>query len=123
MAQRVEVTFVDDLDGTEAAGTVTFGFEGVTYEIDLSVENTDAMSAFLAPFVAAARRTGGRVVSSRRSGKTPAAKPGSSGELAEIRVWARAQGHEVAERGRIAASIVDAFHASVASPERASVDA
>ncbi|MGA9748848.1 MAG: Lsr2 family protein, partial [Nocardioides sp.] len=43
MAQRVHVVLVDDLDGSDADETVTFGLDGVDYEIDL----TDAHAAAL----------------------------------------------------------------------------
>ena len=39
MAQKVQVTLEDDIDGGEAAETIVFGLDGVNYEIDLSQEN------------------------------------------------------------------------------------
>jgi hypothetical protein len=36
MAQITQVTLVDDLDGGEAAESVSFSLDGKTYEIDLS---------------------------------------------------------------------------------------
>ena len=39
MAQQVNVVLVDDLDGTPAEETVTFGLDGISYEIDLTAEN------------------------------------------------------------------------------------
>ena len=50
MAQKVETRFIDDLDGSEASGTVEFGLEGRSYEIDLSDDNAKLREA-LAPFV------------------------------------------------------------------------
>lgn len=44
MAQRVQIVHTDDLDGSEAASSVVFGFEGVSYEIDLSEANKDALA-------------------------------------------------------------------------------
>src|SRR6185503_721138 len=58
MAQQTTVRFVDDLDGSEAVGTVTFSLENRAYEIDLSDENTDKLHEALAPFVEHARQTG-----------------------------------------------------------------
>ena len=43
MASRTTVTLVDDLDGTEAEQTVSFGLEGVDYEIDLSSAHAEAL--------------------------------------------------------------------------------
>jgi hypothetical protein len=36
VAQKTVVTFDDDLDGSQAEGTVTFALNGVQYELDLS---------------------------------------------------------------------------------------
>ena len=41
MAQQTTVRFIDDLDGSDAVGTVTFSLDNRSYEIDLSDENTD----------------------------------------------------------------------------------
>ena len=51
MAQQTTVRFVDDLDGSDAVGTVTFSLENRAYEIDLSDENTDKLHDALAPFI------------------------------------------------------------------------
>ena len=59
MASRTIVFYEDDLDGTEAAGTVTFALEGVQYEIDLSSKNADKLRTAMAPYVEAGRRVGG----------------------------------------------------------------
>jgi len=87
MAQQTTVRFVDDLDGSEAVGTVTFSLENRAYEIDLSDENTDKLHEALAPFIEHARQIGrgsGRAVAgaSRRRRSTPARtarKPTRSG--------------------------------------------
>ncbi|MFD1044371.1 Lsr2 family protein, partial [Kibdelosporangium lantanae] len=62
MAQKVTVELVDDLDGTvaEDISTVTFGLDGVAYEIDLTVGNAEKLRKLLDDFVGGARRTGGR---------------------------------------------------------------
>ena len=36
MAQKVNVILVDDIDGSDAAETVSFGLDGTQYEIDLN---------------------------------------------------------------------------------------
>ena len=43
MAQCVETTLIDDLDGSEASETVAFAVDGSSYEIDLSKSNAAAM--------------------------------------------------------------------------------
>ena len=39
MAQKVQTFLIDDLDGSDAEGTVRFGLDGEQYEIDLSTEH------------------------------------------------------------------------------------
>src|SRR5918911_1549077 len=60
MAQKVQVILVDDVDGGEAAETVSFALDGVSYEIDVSEKNATALREALAPWVGHARRVGGR---------------------------------------------------------------
>ena len=59
MAQKVQTLFIDDLDGSEAEGTVRFGLDGAEYEIDLNAEHAQALRDALARYVGAARRAGG----------------------------------------------------------------
>ncbi len=60
MAQQTTVRFIDDLDGSDAVGTVTFSLDNRSYEIDLSDENTDKLHEALAPFIEPGRPVGGR---------------------------------------------------------------
>src|SRR5712664_633700 len=62
MAQKTIVQLIDDLDGTssESIETITFGLDGVVYEIDLSDDNAEKLRDNLAEFITSARRTGGR---------------------------------------------------------------
>ena len=115
MAQKVDVRFVDDLDGSEAAGTVSFALDGRAYEIDLSDDNASRLRDSLATFVAAARRTGTRRARGQRSStsEAPAAPARPSREAtAAIRTWARENGHEVSERGRIPKAVVEAYQSA-----------
>jgi len=117
MAKQVDVRYVDDLDGSTASGTVSFGLDGRTYEIDLSDENAAKLRDSLASFVAAARRSGGRssVRRGRRSaGETEAPVPTRTNreETAAIRSWARENGHEVSERGRIPKAVLEAYRSA-----------
>lgn len=118
MATRTVVTLVDDLDGTTADERVSFGLEGVGYEIDLSTENAAGLRELLAPFAAAARRSGRRRPSRPREASSRAASsPGATGASrsrsvnAEIRSWAAAHGVVLPERGRIPSRVVEAFEA------------
>jgi hypothetical protein len=59
MAQKVTVTFVDDLDGSTAADeTVAFTLDQVAYEIDLSTKHAKKLRAALRPWIQAGRRVG-----------------------------------------------------------------
>lgn len=106
MASRTITILEDDLDGKEDATveTVVFSFEGSSYEIDLSKKNRDAFAKALTPYLNASRKAG--KVQSRRS----PAKP--SEDLDAIRTWASKNGHKVADRGRIAQSVKDAYYAA-----------
>ncbi|MEV5316953.1 Lsr2 family protein [Streptomyces sp. NPDC052687] len=105
MAQKVQVLLVDDLDGGEADETVTFALDGKTYEIDLTTANADKLRSLLEPYVKSGRRTGGR---SSGRGKARSASTGSQ-DTAAIRAWAKENGYEVNDRGRVPASIREAY--------------
>lgn len=106
MASRTIVLYEDDLDGTEAAGTVTFALEGVQYEIDLSNKNADKLRKAMAPYVEAARRVGGSR-GRRSSGR-------STGEVdpKAVRAWAESNGITVSARGRVPAGLVEQYRAA-----------
>ena len=109
MAQVTEVRLVDDLDGGNADESVNFTVDNNRYQMDLSEKNAARLREILAPFIAAARRAGGPATTrSRRS--TIAARPSGPGaETAAIREWAGANGFTVSARGRIAASVREAY--------------
>ena len=111
MAQRVNVVLVDDLDGGDAAETVSFALDGVDYEIDLSEQHAGELRNALSLYIGHGRRTGGR---RRRSSAGGATKPSGSGgpSASEIRAWARENGWEVPERGRVAAEVREAYAAA-----------
>ena len=118
MAQQVNVKFVDDLDGSDAAGTVSFAIDGRAYEIDLSEDNAARLRDSLASFVAAGRKSGGAsAAAGRRAPKMTASsgarpQPLDREQTAAIRAWARQNGHQVSDRGRISKTVVDAFQAA-----------
>ncbi|HEV7949829.1 MAG: hypothetical protein QOF52_2703 [Propionibacteriaceae bacterium] len=101
MAQRVQIILEDDYDGGTADETVVFGLDGAEYEIDLSADNAGALRDALAPWVANARKIGGR---RRRGGKTSVGSTTS-----DIRAWAHENGYEVSSRGRVSAEVREAF--------------
>lgn len=108
MAQKVQVLLVDDLEGGEADETVTFALDGKSYEIDLTTANADKLRDALADFVKAGRRTGGRSARGK-SGRTAAVAGASGQDTAKIRAWAKDQGYDVNDRGRVPANIREAY--------------
>ena len=114
MAQKVNIVLIDDIDQTDAEETVTFGLDGKEYAIDLNDANAAALRDALAPYVAHARPvSGGR---GRRSGGSSAPRSSASttgGPAAsEVRAWARDNGFEVPERGRVSAEVREAYAAA-----------
>ena len=109
MAQKIQTVFVDDLDGTEAEGTVRFGLDGAEYEIDLNAAHAQALREVLAPYVSAARRAGG---GNRRPARAARRAPASGLNTTEVREWAKAQGIDVKDRGRVPAELVVKFKAA-----------
>jgi len=108
MAQKIHVTLVDDIDQTPADENVTFGLDGINYEIDLSADNAEALRAALANYIGAGRRVGGRAI----RGRGPAVAPKGKSDVGEIRAWAKENGFDVHERGRIQAEIRNAYYAA-----------
>ena len=108
MAQRVNIVLEDDLDGSEADETVSFALDGTTYEIDLSADNAAKLRDALAPYVGHGRRASGRRAPAR-SGGGSSRSGGAKRDLADVREWARANGHKVSDRGRISAEIQAAY--------------
>jgi hypothetical protein len=109
MAQKVQTLFVDDLDGSEAEGTVRFGLDGTDYEIDLNAKNAQALRDALARYTGAARRVSG---STRRQPPSGRKAPANGLNTTEVREWAKAQGIEVKDRGRVPAELVVKFKAA-----------
>ncbi len=105
MAQHVNVLFVDDLDGGEADGTVSFAMDGTTYEIDLSGQHLEKLREIFAPYVDAARRTGAAAHAPRRASATPSDREHNQA----IREWAQAQGLSVSTRGRLSSEVRQAY--------------
>lgn len=103
MAQKTKILLIDDVDGTDAVETLNFGLDGVEYEIDLNEANAAKLRDDLATWVGHGRRIGGR----KRAGRGAAAA--RSGEAAKIRAWARENGYEVSERGRVPAEVKQAY--------------
>ncbi len=118
MAERVTVELVDDLDGSVADETIHFTWEGKSLVIDLNKKNADKLRKALEPFVAAARPDGAvRAPAPRRRAATSSA-PGkrqdttAGAATSVIRAWARENGIEVPDRGRLKPEVVQAWDAA-----------
>jgi Lsr2 len=107
MAQRTQVAFIDDVDGSEAVGTVEFGLQGTAYEVDLSQKNVHKLAEVLAPYIVAARKTASG--SGRRAAKST--RP-TDLRPQEVRPWAKGQGIEVKAKGRVPAELIVKFQAA-----------
>lgn len=110
MAQKVHILLEDDLDGSEATETVSFGLDGTSYEIDLNDAHAGELRDALATYVGHGRKVGG---AGRRGGRKATTTSNGSGPSArEIRDWARSNGYEVPDRGRVSAEVREAFEAA-----------
>jgi hypothetical protein len=107
MAQRVITQLVSDLSGDEiAAGkgeSIEFSYRGASYSIDLTDKEAAGFDKAIALYLEHATKTGGR----RRSA-------GSKGDYSakDVRVWAKGQGIDVPERGRIPGEILEQYKRS-----------
>jgi hypothetical protein len=113
MARRIVHQLVDDIDGTVLevgeGETVLFSLDGSAFEIDLTAENAAALRDALARYVSAARS-----ISSSRASAEAARKrrrPGQQ-DYSAMRAWAADNGFKVSERGRVPASVIEAYEAA-----------
>ena len=109
MAQKVNITLVDDIDESEAEETVSFGLDGKEYLIDLNAEHAGELRDALAPYVGHARPAGRRTTR-KATGSAPAAKTGT--DATAVREWARGNGFDVPERGRLPKEVKEAYDAA-----------
>lgn len=105
MAQKVNIILVDDIDGSDATETMTFGLDGATYEIDLNDKHAAQLRDALSGYLGHARK-----VTTSRGRKTKTSTTGPSAR--ELRDWARSNGYEVSDRGRVPSNVRDAFEAA-----------
>lgn len=109
MAKTVSVTITDDIDGTPISEddfvATSFSLNGTEYTIDLSPENQRRFAETMLPYTkAASTRT--------KTAKKPS-KQDMNAEVspnAIVREWAKKQGYEVSDRGRLPGNIMDAYY-------------
>ena len=113
VARREIVVLEDDLEGGKADETVKFSLDGVQYEIDLSDKNAKKLRDAVAQYVANARRVsrGGVVVGGRAAARARGSAAADREQNKAIRAWAKRQGEDISDRGRIPQEIVDKYHA------------
>jgi len=113
VAQKIQTLFIDDIDGGAAEGTVRFALDGTEYEIDLNAKHSEELRSALGKYVSHARKVGGSV---RRAGRAAAGRASRGANSAlnttEIRNWAREQGYDIKDRGRVPADLVSKYQAA-----------
>jgi hypothetical protein len=109
MAQRVITQLVSDLSGDEIAdgtgATIEFSYRGASYSIDLTDKEAAGFDKAIGTYLEHATKTGGRRKSASAGSK-------SDYSAKEVRIWAKAQGIDVPERGRIPGDIVQRYKAA-----------
>jgi hypothetical protein len=108
MAQKITTLFIDDIDGGEAEGTVRFALDGTEYEIDLNAQHGEELRSALGKYVTHARKVGGTA----RRGTARGARRPSTVDTVAVRAWAREQGIDIKDRGRVPAGIVARYRES-----------
>jgi len=116
MARRIVHQLVDDLDGSVlevgSGETVLFSLDGVAYEIDLSSDNAQSLRSALEKYLKAARRvSGGRGAGSGSSSAPRKRRRAGQQDYSAIRAWAKENGYEISERGRVPANVLEAYEA------------
>lgn len=112
VAQKITTLFIDDIDGGAAEGTVRFALDGTDYEIDLNAKHSEELRSALGKYVSHARKVGG---ASRRAGRAAGRAGRGSGSTlntTEIRNWARENGYDIKDRGRVPADLVAKYQAA-----------
>jgi hypothetical protein len=109
MAQKIQTLFIDDIDGGEAEGTVRFALDGSEYEIDLNAQHSEELRSALGKYVTHARKVGGVP----RRGATRGGRRPSAVDTVAVRAWARENGIDIKDRGRVSADIVAKYQVAV----------
>lgn len=89
---------------SEEVDTHQFSLDGVSYAIDLTPENYAKLAEALNPFIAVARKQ-----ARSQSARQRRASGNSSEDTAAIRAWAKENGRDINDRGRVPAAIREAY--------------
>jgi hypothetical protein len=98
MAQQIQTVLFDHLSGEPAAETVQMGLDGQHFELDLTKDHADQLRGELEAYVQRGR---------------PVAPPQPKRKAARIRAWAKQNGYEVSDRGRIHRDVLEAYRTAV----------
>ena len=112
MAQKITTLFIDDIDGGQANGTVRFALDGTEYEIDLNEAHSEELRSALGKYVTHARKVGGAARRAGRGAGRGGRGAGSAQNTTEIRNWARENGFDIKDRGRVPADLVAKYQAA-----------
>jgi len=110
VATQTTVTFVDDIDGsTEGVEHYTFNWLGTDYEIDLAPKSAKKLIDVMSLYTEKATRVSKSRAASGDRGRGSASPRSSKGDVQAVRSWAREQGLEVSERGRVSQTVKEAY--------------
>jgi hypothetical protein len=112
VAQKITTLFIDDIDGGQAEGTVRFALDGTDYEIDLNSKHSEELRSALGKYVTHARKVGGAARRGGRVAGRASRGAGSALNTTEIRNWARENGFDIKDRGRVPADLVAKYQAA-----------
>ena len=104
MSSKVVVLLEDDLDGGKADETIEFGIDGTTYAIDLNDQNAKKLRSALEGYISKARK-----VSGKRSGGR---KVSIGVDLKAVRAWAKSNGVEISDRGRVSQNVLEQYRSA-----------
>lgn len=111
MAKKTIEIITSDLSGEELergqGETIIFSVGGADYSVDLTDAEAKDFHAAFDKYVKVATKRSSAGRGGPRKGTSGSGR--SSEELAHIRTWANENGHQVSERGRIKAEILEAF--------------
>ncbi len=113
MAQKITTLFIDDIDGGAAEGTVRFALDGTEYEIDLNAKHSEELRSALGKYVTHARKMGSAARRGGRAAGRASRGTGPALNTTEIRNWARENGYDIKDRGRVPADLVAKYQVAV----------
>ena len=109
MASRTITILTDDIDGSDADETVTFTFKGTPVR-DRPVQEEPRQDGQGPP--ALHHRRPHRAAADAPAPAAPPAAAPTKTSWPRSATWARANGHQVSDRGRISTAVQEAYHPS-----------